>query len=167
MAEDPVIRRFRADEAEAWRTVRLAALRDAPDAYGDTYEAAAARPLSHFVETVAGDFPPFGAFLGADVVGTAGFYVMSGSKVAHRGVLWGMYVAPGSRRRGIGERLIGAVLAEAGTSVDQVHLHVVATNTTAYALYRRMGFVAYGIEPRALRHEGVDHDEVLMVRTFR
>ena len=30
-------------------------------------------------------------------------------------------------------------------------------------LYRSVGFVAYGIEPRALRHAGRDYDEAMMV----
>ena len=48
--------------------------------------------------------------------------------------------------------------------MEQMHLHVVTTNTAAYDLYRSMGFVAYGIEPRALRHAGRDYDEAMMVR---
>jgi ribosomal protein S18 acetylase RimI-like enzyme len=47
--------------------------------------------------------------------------------------------------------------------VEQIHLQVVTTNTAAYNLYRSMGFVAYGIEPRALRHAGRDYDEAMMV----
>jgi ribosomal protein S18 acetylase RimI-like enzyme len=48
--------------------------------------------------------------------------------------------------------------------MEQIHLHVVTTNIAAYDLYRSMGFVAYGIEPRALRHAGRDYDEAMMVR---
>jgi ribosomal protein S18 acetylase RimI-like enzyme len=50
--------------------------------------------------------------------------------------------------------------------VEQIHLHVVTTNTAAYNLYRSMGFVAYGIEPRALRYEGRDYDTAMMVRVL-
>ena len=35
-------------------------------------------------------------------------------------------------------------------------------NGAAKALYSRFGFVSYGIEKRALRHQGIDHDDELM-----
>lgn len=159
-----VIRPFRADEAVAWRTIRLQALRDAPEAFGQTLEAAESLSMQHFEDTVSGPFPPFAAFEGSDPVGTAGFYILGGPKMSHRGVLWGMYVTPSHRRLGIGGRLIAAIIDHARGRVEQIHLHVVTTNFAAYNLYRRMGFLAYGVEPRALRHAGRDFDEAMMVR---
>ena len=161
-----IIRQFRADEAEAWRDIRLAALEDNPEAFGQTWQHALGQPIEQFRQTVAGEFPPFAAFAGDVAVGSAGFYVMGGAKLSHRGQLWGMYVAPTHRRTGLGGSLIEAVIAHARneTQVVQIHLHVVTTNTTAYALYRKMGFEAYGVEPRALRHQGRYYDETLMVR---
>ena len=160
------IRQFRADEAEAWRDIRLTALEENPEAFGQTWEHAVAQPIEQFRQTVAGEFPPFAAFAGDVPVGTAGFYVMSGPKLSHRGQLWGMYVAPAQRRTGLGASLIEAVIAHARdeTPVEQIHLHVVTTNTAAYGLYRKMRFEAYGIEPRALCHQGRYYDETLMVR---
>jgi GNAT superfamily N-acetyltransferase len=60
-------------------------------------------------------------------------------------------------------KLIGSVINHARERVEQIHLHVVTTNTAAYNLYRSLGFVACGIEPRALRHAGRDYDEAMMV----
>lgn len=158
-----VIRQFSADEAIVWRTIRLEALRNAPEAFGQTAEHAESQAMHHFEQTVSGPYPPFGAFVGDTPVGTAGFYILGGPKMSHRGMLWGMYVAPSHRRLGVGRRLIAAIIDHARGKVDQIHLHVVTTNTAAYDLYRRMGFVAYGIEPRALRYGGRDYDEAMMV----
>ena len=83
--------------------------------------------------------------------------------MSHRGVLWGMYVSPTHRGQGIGRKLIGAVIDHARGRVEQIHLHVVTTNAPAYDLYRSMGFVTYGVEPRALRYAGRDYDEAMMV----
>ncbi len=91
---------------------------------------------------------------------------MDGLKVSHVGELWGMFVAPGHRKSGIGQALINAVIAHARGRVDQVHLTVVAENAGACRLYRRIGFQACGVEPRALRYDGRDFDEILMVRTI-
>lgn len=158
-----VIRVFSANEVAAWRTIRLEALRNAPEAFGQTLEHAETQAMQHFEQTVSGSFPPFAAFEDNTPVDTAGFYILNGPKMSHRGVLWGMYVSPSHRRFGIGRKLISAIIGHARGRVDQIHLHVVTTNTAAYNLYRRMGFVAYGIEPRALRYGGCDYDEAMMV----
>jgi ribosomal protein S18 acetylase RimI-like enzyme len=162
-----VVRRFAPTEAGVWRSIRIDALRDAPEAFGQTLEHAEQQPLSDFESTVSGSFPPFAAFDDGKVVGTAGFYILGGPKMSHRGVLWGMYVASAHRRRGVGRKLVAAIIDHARELVDQVHLHVVTTNAAAYGFYRSMGFVTYGVEPRALRHDGRDYDEAMMVLLLR
>ena len=163
-ANSIAIRRLGPADAAIWRAIRLEALKAAPEAFGQSYEHAAAQPIEHFQRGVSGTHPIFAAFAGASAVGTAGFYVMDGPKVAHRGMLWGMYVAPSHRGTGLARRLIETVIQYAEAQVEQIHLHVVTVNATAYSLYRKMGFVPYGIEPRALRYDGRDYDETLMVR---
>ena len=159
-----IIRRLGPADAEVWRTIRLAALEGAPDAFGQTLENAAAQPLSHFAKAVAGPDPIFAAFAHAAAIGTASVYTIAGPKTAHRGMLWGMYVAPAFRAHGVGGQLIDAVLEYSRGYFEQVHLRVVAGNAGAYALYRKQGFEAYGIEPRALCYKGRYHDEIMMVR---
>lgn len=159
-----IFRRFNADEAAAWQKIRLEALANAPEAFGQTLEHAQKQPIDDFRETVSGAFPPFAAFDGDKAVATAGFHILGGPKMSHRGVLWGMYVSPAYRSQGIGRKLIGSIIDSARGRVEQIHLNVVTTNTAAYNLYRSMGFTAYGIEPRALRYGGRDYDEALMVR---
>jgi ribosomal protein S18 acetylase RimI-like enzyme len=157
-----IVRRFTSTEAGIWRSIRIDALRDAPEAFGQTAEHAEQQPLSDFESTVSGPFPPFAAFDGDKVIGTAGFYILGGPKMSHRGVLWGMYVPPAHRRRGVGRKLVTAIIDHACGLVDQIHLHVVTANAAAYGFYRSMGFVTYGVEPRALRHDGRDYDEAMM-----
>jgi RimJ/RimL family protein N-acetyltransferase len=45
-----------------------------------------------------------------------------------------------------------------------VQLTVVSVNEAARRLYSAMGFVEYGYEKRALKHDGRYFDEVLMVK---
>jgi len=157
------IRQFGPDDATAWRAIRLEALANEPVAFGQSLEDGERQTIDDFRKTVSGPFPPFAAFDGATAIGTAGFYVMDGSKRSHRGMLWGMYVSPSHRGQGIGRKLIAAVIDHARGRVEQIHLHAVTTNTAACDLYRGMGFVTYGVEPRALRHAGRDYDEAMMV----
>jgi len=47
----------------------------------------------------------FGAFDGQDLVGTVGLHRERGLKLAHKAVIWGVYVAPSFRQRGVGRLL--------------------------------------------------------------
>lgn len=159
------IRRLVEADAELWRAIRLEALQNAPVAFGQTYAQAAAKPLDYFRQGTAGTNPIFAAIAGETAVGSAALAIQDGSKRAHKADLWGMYVAPAHRGTKLGVRLIEAAFDHARvTGVTQVHLHVVSDNSAAYLLYRRMGFMPYGVEPRALRHDGRYHDEIVMVR---
>ena len=157
------IRRLKPADAEAYRAIRLAALKAAPESFSSTYEAEVDRPIEHFGRRVA-DTAIFGAFADEQLVGMAGFMRESSPRERHKGLLWGMYVAPAARRYRIGAALVQAVLDHAAGEVEQVRLAVSHGNTAAIGLYERLGFVAYGHEPRSLKGLGGYSDDVLMVR---
>lgn len=77
-----------------------------------------------------------------------------------------MYVTPSARGKGVGRQLMLAAIAEAASwnGVEQISLSVTASNHSAIVLYRHVGFVEVGRMPRALRVDGVYHDELSMVR---
>ena len=74
-----------------------------------------------------------------------------------------MYVRAVARNTGVGKTLVAAVLDHARGRVELVHLTVVSENEGARRLYRAMGFVEYGYEKKAFKHNGRYYDEVLMV----
>ena len=76
------IRQFTADDTMTWRTIRLEALANAPIAFGQTLEDAEQQAVEDYRKTVSGPFPPFAAFDSALAIGTAGFYVLGGPKMA-------------------------------------------------------------------------------------
>lgn len=160
------IRRLGAADAVDFRTIRLAALEGAPEAFGSTYEAEARRPLAHFVERVS-SCPVFGAYQGPygskRIVGMAGYKREQGARDRHKAFVWGTYVEPAARRRGVARALMQALMYEAAREVEQLTLSVVKENEAAAALYRTLGFEAYGLEPRALKSASGYADEVLMV----
>ena len=161
----PLIRRLTAADALAYREIRLEALQNAPTAFGSSYAAESTTPLAGFEDTIARSYIA-GAWLEGLLVGTAGFLRLDREKTAHRGNIWGVYIRPGARGRGIAYALMADVLAHARTRVRQVHLCVVTDNAPACHLYERLGFIAYGTEPRALLVEGRYFDEHLMVLRF-
>lgn len=164
-ARDVLVRQLDESDAAAFRAIRLEALQGAPEAFGSSYEAEKDRTIADFGDTLSRNHIA-GAWRGGQLVGTAGFYALAGVKQAHRGNIWGVYVCPDQRGAGIARALLDNVLAEARQSVLQVHLSVVAGNAPALALYKRLGFIVYGTEPRSLRIDERFFDEHLMVLRF-
>ncbi|QUD89988.1 GNAT family N-acetyltransferase [Phenylobacterium montanum] len=159
----PLVRRLGREDAEAYRAIRLAGLAEAPDAFAAVWEVEAERPLAHF-EGLMSNLAVFGAFLDGRLVGIAGFVREAGPKLSHKGTLWGMYVDPAARRYRIGGALVQAVLDHAAGEVEQVLLAANTTNAAAIRLYERLGFVAYGREPQALKGANGYSDDLLMVK---
>ena len=161
MSRPVEIRRLRPDAAAIYREIRLEALCRDPEAFASTYAAEADRPLDWFADRL-GRGAVFGAGAERRLLGIAGFLVKEGPKQAHKGSLLGMYVRPEARRAGIGRGLVAAVIADARQHVELLQLSVVADNMAARRLYAGLGFVEYGFERNALKHDGRYHDEVLM-----
>ena len=151
-------------DAADYRTIRLAALQNAPEAFGSTYEMEAGRSMSGWEERLQTP-GAVAAFMDGKIVGMARFVQDAGSaKERHKGSVYAMYVAPEARGRGIGSALLDALISHASGIVEQLRLGVVDTNAAAIGLYRKHGFEIYGTEKRALKSEAGYSDEVLMVR---
>lgn len=160
------IRRLLPADAEAYRTLRLSALAESPDAFGSDVATESAAPVETFADRLRTSYVA-GAFAAGRLAGIAGFRQLDREKTRHRGDIWGVYVEPRARRSGLGRLLLDHVLAHARTRVQQVHLAVTAGNTASIRLYESLGFIRYGTEPRALRVGDRYLDEHLMVLQFQ
>jgi RimJ/RimL family protein N-acetyltransferase len=160
-----VIRRLEPSDVDAFRALRLDALRLHPEAFGMAYEDEAKLDRAQFAERLATPgIIRFGAF-DADgrMVGLVGLQIPSGAKQRHKAFLFSMYIEAAHRGTGLARQLVETVIAaarEAGAVV--VHLTVEAGNMRAQRLYRRLGFSTYGVERRSLLVENNYHDEELM-----
>lgn len=149
------IRRLVPPDAAGFRALRLEALLRHPEAFGDSHAEAIARAPAESEALIAQ--PPPAAILGAleageALLGMAGLAVSRHAKQRHKGLVWGVYVTPAARGRGLGRGLLGAVVQagrEAG--LEQLQLSVTAENAAAMAVYAGLGFRPYGLERRALR----------------
>lgn len=159
-----VIRPLQPDDVDAYRQVRLDALRLHPDAFGAAYEDEVQLDRAVvMVRLSAPHFCRFGAFATGELVGLAGLQIHTGAKERHKARLFSMYVDRAHRSSGLAEQLIVAVIAgarEGGALVLQ--LTVAAHNAPAQRLYRRMGFSVYGLERRSLKVGDRFYDEELM-----
>ena len=98
------------------------------------------------------------------IVGTANVDSMGENKVRHRAEL-GIAVDRAFWGVGIGRALIAACIEcakEAGYS--QLELEVVSENGNAIALYKRMGFIEFGRNPRGFRSRFRGWQELISMR---
>lgn len=164
------IRDLVSDDARVFQALRFAALRECPSAFASSYEEEVEMPISVVAERLAAkaDRCVLGAWLGSDLVGMLGLQREQMRKLAHKAFIWGMYVAPGARRRGVGRRLIDQALVRASSmcGVQQINLGVNAANAEAIALYEAAGFTAFGVERGFMLLDGELHDELHMVRNI-
>lgn len=100
----------------------------------------------------------------SELIGLAGITRGHWPKTRHFGVLWGVYVKPAWRGFHICEAMLHEIFdwaKENGMSV--IYLGVTVSEKSAIRCYTRCGFIEYGIEPKAIFHNGIYYDQVLMV----
>ena len=139
-----LVRETVTDDWQALRGIRLEALRDAPTAFGSTYEQESLGGEEHWRARIARG----GTFLAylpvpdtAEPAGLIGGYAEDPVTVQ----LVSMYVRPRARGRGVGEALVAAVIDwAAAKQAKSVRLWVTETNSHARALYERCGFTLVG-----------------------
>jgi ribosomal protein S18 acetylase RimI-like enzyme len=148
------IRRLTPADATLYRSLRLRALREHPDAFTSSYEedrtqpveAAAARLASHAF---------WGAYQGSELYGFVGLEREPRPKNRHKATVVGMYVASEVAGQGVGRALLEALLAHARTEgLESLVLTVTDGNAAALHLYEQAGFRSFGVEPDAIRVHG-------------
>jgi ribosomal protein S18 acetylase RimI-like enzyme len=156
------VRRLLAADAGDYRALRLQGLRDCPEAFGAAWGDEASRPLDWFADRLERNPVLGGRDDRSALCGVGGLRFPDSAKSRHIAQLWGFYVAPEARRRGLAAALLEALIREAEGEFEAIRLAVVASNEAAVRLYARAGFVEFGREPSALKVDGRYHDELLM-----
>lgn len=198
-------------DAEAYVALRREMLLDSPRSFGASPGQDKGSDVEHMrIALGQAEFAVIGAFggvTGASGVGEVGAHDEKPSKLLavaavlreapikrrHIAKIWGVYVTPSARGRGLAKRVVqGAIEAarswgdanagggQVGTRgvggmggavvrVEQVQLSVSETAPVARAVYESLGFVTWGIEPDALRvgDEGRGAAERHMVLVLR
>jgi GNAT superfamily N-acetyltransferase len=158
------VRRLRREEHELLRALRLRALRDAPSAFGSSYE----REEAFTAEAWKQRLRPDGHrnFLGEMSDGTPAGLVAISHDESDPNVAWlvAMWVEPSARGTGLADELIGTVLRTAAADgFSVVRLHVAEGNDRAERTYLRHGFARTG---RSLVRSRDQHVELEMERVL-
>ena len=167
VSSTPVIINLTSPHVEAYKKIRLEALKKNPEAFGSSYEEEVDNHQK-FVTRLAQDSPTsfvLGCFEGGILAGIVGFAQERSLKRLHIGGIYSMYVTASARKKGYGKLLVAEVLNRVALvpEIKQLHLQVVSTNVAAIKLYEHFNFKFYGEEKNALKVEDEFHDENLMV----
>jgi ribosomal protein S18 acetylase RimI-like enzyme len=142
------VRRVRKDDAARLREIRLRALREAPYAFSSWFEREAEWPPGVWERRAADseaavESAVFVAEEGGRWLAIAGGYFPNADHEA--ATLWGLWVDPAVRRRGVAGHLVEAVADWArGRGVSRLELSVTDRARAAAALYHRLGFTETG-----------------------
>lgn len=100
----------------------------------------------------------------SDLIGLAGFRRHKGIKTQHCGSVWGVYIDPKSRGKGVAKALMIELLTRVRRieGLEKILLAVTSHNTAALKLYERLQFKTYGFEKHALKIGERYVDEYLM-----
>jgi ribosomal protein S18 acetylase RimI-like enzyme len=154
------------NDASAFQAIRLRGLAECPTAFTSSHEEEVSTSTSVVADRLAPkpDGAVLGSFIDGELAGVLGIQREARRKLTHKAFMWGMYVAPEHRLKGVGRSLVTTALqhAKRELGVRVVNLGVNTLNVPAISLYESMGFLTYGTERGFLQIDGVLYDELLM-----
>ena len=172
MSSPPLqILRIEPSDAAAFRRFRMAAIAEAPDDDSMTIEEEREASLADISTRLNGVAGKERFVLAAQTSGESewgglcGFYRQPGVKTAHVGWIWGLYVIPSQRGKGVATALMAAMLQNLVQieGLLQVQARVAVNNQPARHVFERSGFSMVTVLPRAIRVGATDVDEVLLL----
>jgi GNAT superfamily N-acetyltransferase len=150
---DVRIRAIGGDEWRLWRSLRMRAVEESPDAFRSTLGQESAEADDWWVELIKKTADhPYDILLVAESAGDAVgmlFGRLNEGELLDVGSMW---VEPENRRQGIGRRLLAhAVEWGVGSGAKRAELWVTRENTAAWGLCQQAGFSPTG-DTEPLRH---------------
>lgn len=171
------IRLLSEDDAQEFFDLRLEGLERHPEAFATSADDWRGQDLARVAARLAPSEAAAGRLvLGAfsdsvpqRIVGLVGLKRESRASVSHKASLWGLFVHPDARRRGVGRALLEAAVAQAQQFDGLEYLRVVVTtaDTGATRLFEAAGFVRYGLETAGLRVGTKTYDQAFLRRELR
>jgi ribosomal protein S18 acetylase RimI-like enzyme len=153
-----VIRPLTASDIDELLELRREALRTDPEAFTASENDDVGLDREFVLEALAQPEvqTTLGAFENGVLVGMTGVHRMEHEKERHKALLWGMFVRPSNRGHGHGRGLLDHAIRYTRSLEGVTHLQLCVSDSApeAYAMYRRYGFVVWGVEPDSFRVGG-------------
>lgn len=169
MTETITIKFLSPADAEEFRALRLKGLKEEPRAFTASYEESAREEITAVAKRLEKSDDGFlmGSYDNKRLIGVTGFYrYKEGRKVEHKGVIWGVYLLPEYRGKGLARKLLLEVIKHCKNvpGIELLHLGVDPANKPVVKLYESVGFTKWGSELHALKigNEYVDEDQMVL-----
>jgi len=155
---------------EKYKILRLEALFNDPEAFGESHAKASERTDEEWQEKMQDQTDyMFVARDGEDYVGMAAAYQEKGEKMSHIAYVWGVYLREAYRGQGLGKKLMQAVLEEVekNPAIKKINLNVNTKQIAATKMYESLGFQIAGTLHQELQINGEYFDEYAMEKIIK
>lgn len=157
------------DEWEKYREIRIAALTQAPTAFGTSVKKIKSFPPKEWQDRLKKaaeekDMWIYFAQIGDEIIGMTGARRDSGEASHHVAMIFSVFVKESFRGKGYAKKLLTSILDKLANQPDiiKAKLHVVSTQKEAISLYKRCGFKLVGTLKKEFNRAGTLHDEYIM-----
>lgn len=160
-----MIRSLNIDDLDAFIQIRQDSLRLDPKSFGADSD----KPLDQEVTASrlkAKNDEDFilAHFEEGKILGLMGFRRYQRNKICHKGMVWGVFVYPEHRGKGIANQLMIKLIEKAKTieGLKKISLSAIHTSVASRSLYLKHGFKEWGVEKNAAQYKGEVLDEIFM-----
>lgn len=160
-----MVRRLRVEEIGGYQRLRREMLVDSPWAFTASPDDDKARDASFLASSLGEEGNAIlVAVHGETIVAAAGVARDVRAKRKHVALLWGVYVDPAWRGKGVGRAVVGAAIefARGLKGLAKLQLAVSENAPEARAMYESLGFTAWGVEQDGVREGGRSWGETYM-----
>jgi RimJ/RimL family protein N-acetyltransferase len=159
------LRQLLPTDAAAFKALRIFSMQESPKSFGSSVTEEEQRSL----ESIEAMFSSplhyrVGVFDADKLVASAGSVRLSREKTKHKADIFGVYVLPEYRGKGLSRQMMQSIIERAKQTdgLETLLLAVTEGNNAAHWLYSSLGFLEYGREPDALRVNGEPVAEIFM-----
>lgn len=160
-------------ENRIFRDILLFGLKESPTSFSDSFSEIQNLDENYFLQrlTVIGN-PPETFVLGVfdpHLIGIVSFSRDQRLKARHKAFLNSMYILPEKRNQGIGTKLLNELLKRAKllNGLEQIHVWVIHSDTSARNIYLRAGFESFGLVRKDLLINDEYVDSEYLVRSLK
>ena len=151
-----MIRQLETADSKQYYKIRLLGLELHPEAFGtgaEDWSKVTDEQIISLLQSSNRDDFILGNFENGELVGVIGLKREKKNSVKHKGTVWGLIVLPEFRNKGLGAKLVTALIEKASAHEELKFIRAVVTNTPANSIdiFVSQGFGKYGVEPRGIK----------------